>query len=117
MFHYMRECDEMEALHYLTLTPYVTLRKEKEINYTPIGMYWMQRWGGESTHQAMVQTRRPEKSRSAWQPGCLRWEGNMVISKDRFMCAVPKHPFHRPIYVRRAEAPISNPRKNRTPHW
>ena len=44
MFPYMRECDENKGLHYLTITPYVTLRKEKEINYTPIGMYWMRKW-------------------------------------------------------------------------
>ena len=43
MFPYMRECDENKGLHYLTITPYVTLRKEKEIKYTPIGMYWAQR--------------------------------------------------------------------------
>ena len=40
----MRECDENEGLQYLTLTPDVTLRKEKEINYTPIGMHCMRKW-------------------------------------------------------------------------
>ena len=54
MFHYMRECDENEALHYLTLTPYVTLRKEKEINYTPIGMYWTRKGEKKGIHQALV---------------------------------------------------------------
>ena len=92
MFPYMCECDGNGGLHYLTLTPYVTLRKEKEINYTPIGMYWMRRGGGESTHQAMVQTRRPEKSQclAAWMPAMGRENGH----------------FHRPIHVRRAEAPV-----------
>ena len=54
MFPYMCECDENEGLHYLTLTSYVALGKKKEINYTPIRMYWMLRGKKKSIHQALV---------------------------------------------------------------
>ena len=37
MFPYMCECGENEGLQYLTLNPYITLRKEKEKNWTQGG--------------------------------------------------------------------------------
>ena len=103
MFHYMRECDENEALHYLTLTPYVTLRKEKEINYTPIGMYWMRRrrqWSRPADQKkvAVLGSLDACDGQGKWSfpqtDSCAPCRSTR--STDRFMCAVPKHPFRTP---------------------